>query len=271
MALLHQIQSRLFAILLDPLEPLGPLGALTLVSAVSGVILIFAFRYTSRPKAIRTARKRVQAHLLAVRLYQDDLGIVFRSQARMLGALGTYMANMLLPFLVILAPFAIVFAQLDARYATRALRPGEVAVVKAMTAGDGVAGWSLETGEGLVVETPPVRIPVRREVAWRVRAGRPGSYRLAMVSNGARVEKEVRVADHVVGAAPRRAVPGLDALLFAPVEPAIDPATGLRAIELRYPELPLEVAGTSLHWIVVFLVVSAAVALALKRRVGAEF
>ena len=269
MTLLHDALAAVFAVLLDPLGRFGPLAALTIVSAVSGAILIVAFRFTSRPHAIRAARRRVQANLLAVRIFRDDLGVVMRAQQRVFAALGAYTGNMLIPFLAMLVPFALVFAQLDARYGSRALRPGEAAVVTTLT--DGASGeWRLEGSEGVAVETPPVRIPARREIAWRVRGSTSGEHRLALVAGERRVEKELRVSSVPAGASPRRLRAGFEALFLAPSEPTLDPASGLGAVEIHYPPLRLEALGWQLHWIVVFLVVSFVVALALRRRVGAE-
>jgi hypothetical protein len=272
LALLHESSRAVFGLLLDPLARLGPLASLVLVSAVSGVVLLFAFRWTSRPAAIKRAKQRIQANLLAVRIYQDDLGVVLRAQARTFAALGIYLANMLVPFLAILVPFAIFFAHLDARYASRALHPGESALVSATVApGQSLSTWTLEGSSGLVVESRPVRIPSRREIAWRIRATEPGAQTLALRAGDQRVEKAVSVSKSAAGAAPRRAAASLDSLLFAPTEPAIDARAGIESIIVTTPPLDLELAGVSLHWLVVFLVISAAVAFGLRKRAGVEF
>ena len=272
MALLHESSRAVFGLLLDPLLRLGPLTSLVIVSAVSGVVLLFAFRWTSRPAAIKRAKQRIQANLLAVRIYQEDLGVVLRAQARTFAALGVYLANMLVPFLVILAPFAIFFAHLDARYASRALHPGESALVSAtLSEGQSLTTWALEGSSGLVVDSRPVRIPSRREIAWRVRATEPGAQTLTLHAGEQRVEKEVGVSTSVAGMAPRRGAASLDSLLFAPTEPAIEARAGIESIAVTTPPLDLELAGISLHWLVVFLVISAAVAFGLRKRAGVEF
>lgn len=271
MSLLHRGLASLFAVLLDPAAALGPLGGLAVISAVSGIVLLFAFRWTSDPRAIRTARGRVQAHLLAVRLYRDDLGVVFRSQLRLLAALGSYMGQMMLPFVALLVPFGLLFAHLDARYASRALHPGERALVKAVAAGAALDGWKLEAGDGVVVESAPVRIPSRREIVWRVRAKAPGSQELTLVWGETRVAKEIRVADEDVGVSRVRGGPDLSSLFTAAAEDPIDASSGIASIEVTYPPLPLVAFGVELHWIVVFVVVSAAVAFGLRKRAGVEF
>jgi hypothetical protein len=269
MAAVHSLSRRLFAVALDPLERLPPLVGLVGVSAVSGVALILVFRWSSNPAAIRAARREAQAHLLAVRLYRDDLAVVFRAQARFLGALGRYLRHMAVPFAVMSVPFALLFAQLDARYGSRALYPGERVIVEAIVSR--VDDWALEAAEGVEVEAGPVRIAERGEIDWRIVAKSPGRWPIVLSGGGRTIEKEVRVSADIVGAPLRRMASGVSSLFLAPAEPAIDDGAGVRTIEIDYPTLPLAFFGYRTSWIVVFLIVSAGVAFALRRTVGVEF
>jgi hypothetical protein len=272
MCTLHQLLARGFALALDPLARFQPVVGLTLISAVSGVVLLIAFRLTSRPQAIRAAKQKTQAHLLAVRLYRDDLVVVLRAQGALLGALVVYIGAMLVPFLALLVPFGLLFAHLDARYAVRALHPGERAIVKATAVPDTrLDRWRLEGAAGVVVDSAPVRVSARREINWRVRAATPGRYAIAVVNGERRIEKEVQVAAEEIGGAPRRASAGIAALFIAPTEAPIDPDAGIESIEVVARPLRLSVYGWHVHWIVIFLVVSAATALLLRKRAGVEF
>ncbi|MEA2624864.1 MAG: hypothetical protein QOD06_909, partial [Candidatus Binatota bacterium] len=245
MTFVHSALRRLFALLLDPLAPLGPAWSLIIVSAVSGVALLYAFRWTSNPAAIAAARKRTQAHLLAVRLYRHDLAVVFRSQAQFLSALGAYLAGMMVPFLAVALPFGLLFAHLDARYACRAVHPGEATVVTA-TAVD-VDGWRLEAPEGVRVEAGPVRMRQRRQISWRVRPLREGRFDVTVARGGRRIGKQLAVSIADVGAAPRRMSAGIEALFAAPSEAAIQTAAGATEVEVEYP--PLGVTALGLHWL----------------------
>jgi len=272
MSTVHGALARVFSALLDPLAALPPLLGLTFISAISGVLVLFAFRLTSNPVAVRLARQRAQAHLLAIRLYRDDLTVVVRSQRDLVGALATYVGRMLIPFVVLLLPFGLLFAHLDARYATRALHPGERAIVKVIVAPGAVDTWRLESAAtGIAVESPPVRIPTRGEIAWRINGLAPGCHSLTLVGGHARADKTACVASGDTGAAPQRASASVASLFTAPTEPAIEPAAGITRIEVGYPPLPLRVRGWQLNWLIVFLIVSAAVALLLRRPFGVEF
>jgi hypothetical protein len=271
MSMLHRGLARVFVLLLDPFAALPPMLGLALISALSGVLVLLGFRLTSKPRAIRAARQQVQAHLLAVRLYRDDLAVAFRAQRSLLGALMRYLANMLRPFLVLLLPFALLFAHLDARYATRALHPGEHAIVKATLVPQTSDRWRLEGTAGVAVDSAPVRIPAHDEIDWRIRAVAAGRHEIAFVNGSQRVEKEIRVTVEPQGAAPTRSVAEIAAVFAAPTEAPIAAAAGIRRIDVAYPSLNLSVFGWRAHWIVVFLVASSAVALLLRTRAGVEF
>ena len=270
MVTLHRLVAAAFGVLLDPLANLPPLIGLTLVSAVAGLILLAGMRLSSKPQAIRAAKQKVQAHLLATRLYRHELITVWRSLGALLVALAVYLGHMLRPFIVLLIPFALLFAHLEARYASRPLQPGDRTIVRAIAATGTPAEWRLEVPPGVTLASVGVRLPALHEIDWRIRAETPGSYHLTLVADGERVQKTLQVGG-AAGAAVRRAQASLQALLDAPVEAAIDNGSSVAAIEVEYPAQRFTVLGWRLHWVVVFLIVSAVVALLLRRRAGVEF
>jgi len=271
MSALHSGLARFFALVLDPVDGLTPVAGLTLISAVSGFIALLAFHVASNPAAVRAARQRAQAHLLAVRLYRDDLRVVIRSQRSLLGALAVYVGNMVLPFLALLLPFGLLFAHLEARYGARALHPGERTIVKVIASPETLERWRLEGNDGLVIDSPPVRIPTRGEIVWRVRATASGRQQIALVDGARRIETDALVTSEDRGAAPLRSIPTLSALFLAPMEPQIPAGLGISSIEIGYPPMQLAVFGWRLRWIVIFLIVSAVGALLLRKRAGVEF
>jgi hypothetical protein len=270
MAMVHRLLAGAFALLLDPLARFPPLVGLTMVSAVAGVVVLAGMRLASNPRAIRAAKQKVQAHLLATRLYRHELVTVWRSLGALLLALGTYLAQMLRPFIVLLIPFALLFAHLDGRYASRPLQPGERTIVKAVAAAGTPDQWRLEAPPGVKLDSVGVRLPARREIDWRVRAEKPGAYNVTLVAGNERVQKMLQVGG-MTGASERRAQATLAALFDAPVEPSIATGSNVAEMEIGYPPQRYPVLGWRLHWVVVFLIVSAVVALLLHRRAGVEF
>jgi len=267
----HDFLVHVFDLLLGPLDRWAPTAGLWVVSALSGIAVLLVFRWTSNPAAIRAARRSAQAELLAVRLYREDPRVVLRAQARFLAALARYLGHMLIPFAVLVLPFALIFAQLDARYGSRALKPGERAIVAAFGTSAMLESATLQSADGVVIESGPVRIAVRGEMSWRVAARAPGRQRITLLVSGRRVDKEVVVAAAARGGPARRMSASISSFFLAPAEAAIDDAPGVRCIEILYPPLEIDFLGWKTGWITVFVAVSAAVALALRRRMGVEF
>ena len=57
----------------------APLLWVLAISIVIGFLMVIVFRYASDQKAIGRAKDRLKAHLLAVRLFQDQLPVVMRA------------------------------------------------------------------------------------------------------------------------------------------------------------------------------------------------
>ena len=55
-----------------------------LLSLITGLLMVLIFRYTSDQNAIRQAKDRLKAHLLAVRLFQDQLPVVLSSYRKII-------------------------------------------------------------------------------------------------------------------------------------------------------------------------------------------
>jgi hypothetical protein len=71
--------SRLYTVLLGVAEIDLPAALVVLLSLIIGLLMVVVFRYTSDQKAIRLAKDQLKAHLLAVRLFQDQLPVVLSS------------------------------------------------------------------------------------------------------------------------------------------------------------------------------------------------
>src|SRR5208283_1850014 len=74
--------------LLAPISLLPGWLSATLVAAASGIVMLVIFKHTSNQRAIKAARDDIKAHLLAMKLFNDNVGVIFRAQGRVLyGAL----------------------------------------------------------------------------------------------------------------------------------------------------------------------------------------
>ena len=113
---LNHAATALFDWLLWLPEQLGRVFALVLASAVFGVFALWVFKHVSPQRRIKSAKERIKAHLIEIRIWQDDLGIVGRAIGKTLWCNLQYLGLNLAPFVPLFLPFALVLAQFVVRY-----------------------------------------------------------------------------------------------------------------------------------------------------------
>ena len=263
--------TRLFDLLLFPFRGLDALWGLAVVSLVAGVLLLWLFGKTSDQARIHDVRDRIRGNLIGIRLFGDDLGLLFRLQLRIFRQTLTYLRHAMMPMVVMLLPVLLILVQLNLRYAVRPLAPGESAVLTLrLRQGSPLASdVSLDAPAGVVVETPGVRVPALGEVSWRVRADAPGHHELTLRAGGASVTKELVVGEAWSAVSTLRTASIVDSLLN-PGEPRIDGASPIASVELQYPPLALSLFGHGVDWLLFFFVASLLSGLAFRRLLGVE-
>lgn len=260
-----------FDLLCRPFAGLGPLWALTVISVLTGILMLWIFGLVSNQDAIRTIRDRIRGNLIAVRLFGDDLGLLFRLQGRLLWDNLVFLKYALIPMLVMIVPVLVILVQLNLRFGARPLAPGEAALVKvtvrdAETLGDGV---SLEAPAGVAVETPGVRVSSLKEVAWRIRPSEAGRYRLVVRVGDEGVDKELRVGDRWGATSTLRTGKSFWDVLLYPGEKPIRSAA-VESIEVKYRPLDLRLFGMGVNWLVFFFLLSIVAGFAFRRVLGVE-
>jgi len=225
------------------------LVTLAAFSAAAGVLILLVFKATANQRALRSARRKLRVNLLAIRLFADDPLLILRSQGRLLAGTGRYMALLLPAFLVIAIPLFFAWDQLDAVWGRVPLAPGEAVVLTARLS-DPAARLRLVAPDWLPVESPPVHVEAEHEVSWRLRVSRAGSGTVCVTAGAERTCKWIE------------ARPGLHYL--ADREKAA--AGPILWLEMRYPRNDLALLGISASWPVWFFLISAATALAFRKR-----
>jgi len=245
--------------------------SLTAIAIAVAFALLWAFGRCSDQTAIRVAKRKVRAHLLAFRLFSDEPSQIFRSQKQLLVWNLRYLALMLRPTVVTIVPLALLLFHLDAVYGRRPLEAGESAIVTAQFA----AGFDLRAaplslhGRGVAVETPPLRLLADRQVCWRVRAERGKSGSVGLDLAGASAQKLVQAGMDFSYVSERR-VSSLPAWLLYPREVRL-PAAELDSIAVDYPSARISVFGFGVHWLVWFCVVSFLAMLTFRSRLRVTF
>src|SRR5215813_1924012 len=140
-----------------------------LISLVTGFLMVLVFGYTSDQKAIHTTKDHLKAHLLALRLFQDQIPVVMRSYGRILLATGRYLKLAFKPLLFVILPLTIGIVQLDRYLGSMPVSAGREFLLKARLAdADKLTDASLQLPAGLAATAPPVHEPADNQVTWRL-------------------------------------------------------------------------------------------------------
>src|ERR1700752_2381287 len=113
----HQVTSAIFDLVLTPFEVLGDAAALVLISGVFGIAALLLFKLISWQSGIKSTKDKIKGHMIAIRIYQDDLRIVFASVVSVVLRNFQYLGLNFLPILPLFVPFLLVASQLVVRYA----------------------------------------------------------------------------------------------------------------------------------------------------------
>jgi hypothetical protein len=230
-----------------------------LISVVIGLLMVVVFRYTSDQKAIRVAKDRLQAHLLALRLFQDQMAVVLRSYGRIVLATGRYVRLAFKPLLIVIVPLTFLMVQLDRYLGNEAIRSGESFLVKARVGNpDDLDDLVLHLPEGLAATAPTVHVPAENEAVWRVVAARDGDYLVRVGDSDHAYEKTVVVESGLSRLSPVRLRGKLWERVFLSAEAVMPENSPIEAIEVQYPSRNISFAGFEWNWIWLFFVLSLA-------------
>ncbi|MBI5365290.1 MAG: hypothetical protein HZA53_19085 [Planctomycetes bacterium] len=241
--------SAVFDVLLWPLDQLGRPAALIVASAIFGVFALFLFKHVSFQKAIRAAKDRIQAGLIEIRIYQDDLRVASKAIAKVLLRNFAYLGLNLLPFVPLSIPFAFVLAQFVVRYG---FAPVEVhAGPTPIVAGQGtmieveLASGHEEAVNGLAIEYPagiePISplVRVNGRAFQEVVARSAGRHELVVtLADGARATKLLFAGAGARSMQGERGTGVFHALLW-PAEDALAADAPIARIAFAYPDARL--------------------------------
>ena len=233
----NAITSALFDPLLAPFGEEHAWFDLLFWSVAGGIVALIVYKYVSNQGGIQRAKNAIKVHLLEIRLFKEDIAVVLGSTARILWKNALYLGHNILPMLVMIVPMMTILFQLEARYAFDPLPVGSVNLLIVKLDGrqpgvpDTATGLAeavrLEIPAGLSLDAPPVRTS-EGEIAWRLRAERPGDHVVSIHVGDEIVEKRI-----AVGGPPRK-VP-----VLYPGEPGLPAPSPVYSARLSYPERDL--------------------------------
>ncbi len=244
---------------------------LIVVSFLTGLAAVLVFGYVSNQESLRRIKNRIQAHLLELRLFPDQLGVVLKAYGRVLRWTVAYLTYNLKPLAILMLPLVIIMVQLDLRLGSRPFRAHESFILTAKLAEPGALdSGSLQLPKGLTLTAPPVNIPALQEVDWRIRADEYGVFTPSVVVGGKSFAKQVVVSKEITPLASERGREGIMEWFMNPVEPPLPRSGPLRSLEINYAARSLDLGYFTTNWLVVFLVVSLVSGFILKMVLGIE-
>ncbi len=230
------------------------------VSVLTAVAVLLVYKFLSPQRAIKAVKERVKAHILEIRIFQEDPVLMGRAVRAALAANLKYLSLNLKPFVIVFLPIFLLLVQMEARFGYRPLLPEESAVLRTFwrpaPPGAERSPPALLPGEGTSIESPPVRIGKGTEIDWKIRVKRAGAATLFLASGDERVPIQVTVSEKMRPVSPRHVPAGAIDLLWYPAGQPLPPGGDLLAAEIAYPRRDFRLFGRTVHWVWPFLALS---------------
>lgn len=238
-------------------QPYAPLLVVVVLSVVIGFLMVVVFRYTSDQKAIRGAKDRLKAHLLAVRLFQDQIQVVLISYWRIMRSTGTYLRLAFVPLLYVSIALIFLIVQADRYLGHTPFQVGQAFLVEAQLADSTVLDQtSLRLPAGMSLTAPAVHVPANNEIIWRVAAEHWGNHDLEIEAGNQTFSKSLEVGGGIERISPKRLRDRWWERVFVSGESALPANSPVQSIAINYPERTINFAWLEWNWIWLFFVLS---------------
>src|SRR5450432_2243930 len=146
------------------------LAIVVVVSLVIGLVMVVLFGYTSDQKAIGIAKDQLKAHLLAVRLYRDQIPVVVGSYGKILRGTGRYLKLAFKPLLYVIIPITLLMVQIDRYLGQTPIAANAPLLLTAHLSAqpngssDLTSDATLDLPPEITMTAPPVHIPAENKI-----------------------------------------------------------------------------------------------------------
>jgi uncharacterized membrane protein (DUF106 family) len=262
----------------------SPLAIVIWVSLVVGLVMVVLFGYTSDQKAIGVAKDQLKAHLLAVRLYRDQIPVVMGSYGKILRGTGRYLKLAFMPLLYVIIPITLLMVQID-RYLGQtpiAVNAPFLLTVRLVGRTEGISKVGDESGNAndslsdvrldlpaeIAMTAPSVHVPGDNEIVWRLAGSKDGIFAIKIAIGSESVEKSVCVGNDLARISTVRLRGQFLERIFSSAEAAIPGNSAIRSISINYPDRNIEIAGYGMNWIWIFFILSMIAGFIFKELLG---
>lgn len=256
----------------------SPLAIVVVLSLVVGLLMVVVFGYTSDQKAIGIAKNQLKAHLLAVRLYRDQIPVVMGSYGKILRGTLRYLKLAFKPLLYVIIPITLLVVQIDRYLGATPIpvnAPFLITVhlsdqyVSSLTA-DALNSVTLDLPPEITMTAPAVHIPAESEIVWRLAGSREGRYEVKIADGSESVEKAVRIGSDVARISTVRLRGHFWSRMFSSAEASLPENAPIESIAISYPDRNIEIAGYGMKWIWLFFILSMVAGFIFKELLGIQ-
>ncbi|MGD0215597.1 MAG: hypothetical protein ABSB87_20435 [Terriglobales bacterium] len=253
----------------------SPLAIVVVVSVVVGLLMVVLFGYTSDQKAIGIAKDQLKAHLLAVRLYRDQIPVVMGSYGKILRGTGRYLKLAFKPLLYVIIPITLLMVQIDRYLGATPIPPNTpflltVHLVASTAASDATNDATLDLPPEITMTAPPVHVAAENEIVWRLAGSKEGKYEVKIAAAGQTVTKAICIGNDLPRISTVRLRGHFWERLFSSAEPALPDNSPIDSITINYPDRNIEIAGYGMNWIWLFFILSMIAGFIFKELLGIQ-
>lgn len=277
--IVNGILSFFFMVIMLPFQTLPAGAGLTFISFLTGILFLYLFKKTSNQTAIKKVRDQMRASMLEIRIFQHDLGVVFRAQGRIFLQTSVYLRYSLVPIVFICIPLIFIVAHFNLYFGYRALKVDEATIISVqLKEGENITAEDFQIifPSDVAVETPPVFIRSLNRIEWRIRPKSRGIHSsfYKFKDNNKAFMTNLSVSDSVIPVSPVKPSCDIVNIIANPTSSLFDLCYGkssfIQQVRINYPARLGAFFGWNVHWLIPFFILTLIFGYAFKGIMGVE-
>jgi hypothetical protein len=238
----------------------------SIISAVFGIVILVILKYTLNQRAITAVRDDIKAHMLALKLFKDSIGVTLRAQGRVYRGAFLVLFLYIRPVAVMTIPVLLLMAQMAMWYQKSPLEVGDEALLT-LTLNDSFDlkenDVTVVASESFEITTGPIRVLSKNQVYWKIRATQDGYHEIKFSTEVEQFNKDLAVGKGIMRVSTVRPGRQWDQILYNPHEKPFAGNSIVESIKIDYPDRVSKTSGTN-WWIAYLFAFSSVVALIFK-------
>ena len=258
-------------IILWPVSRASGLLGLLYISLLTALLMLWIFKRVSNQAGIQDVKNKIKAHLLGLRLYQNEPVLSLITIRELFRQNFRYFGFAFRPMLIMMLPVMIIVIQLASRYDRQSLPVGESSIVSVfLSESTNPDSVKIRPDDTMILETSSLYTREDHALHARIKTEQPGCSHLSVEYQENRIDLLVYTElDKKMLQGSRYPATDIRTLLT----PGSTPLPGhgfIRKVHVQYPSQTLILAGIRWHWLLVFFIVSLVAGYGMKGIFGVE-